>query len=80
MYNMNLIYNPDHQQVLEHHKDLLKKAEDVAFVHSAMASSKQPHRSFRKLLQDVFSNRHITKMASTVTQVPNAHPLPQGKH
>ena len=80
MNNMNLVYNPDHQQVLEHHKDLLKKAEEVALVHTAMANSKQPHRSFRKLLQDVFSNRHVTKMASTVTQVSDAQPLPQGKH
>ena len=51
MNNMNLVYNPDHQQVLERHKDLLKKAEAVALVHSAMASSKPPHRPFRKLLQ-----------------------------
>jgi hypothetical protein len=80
MNNMNLVYNPDHQQVLEHHKDLLKKAEEVALVHAAMANSKQPHRSFRKLLQDVFSNRHDTKMASTVTRVSDAQPLPQGKH
>jgi len=80
MNNMNLIYNPDHQQVLEHHKDLLKKAEQAELVRSAMASSKQPQRSFRKLLQAMFSNRHVTQMASTVAQVPNAQPLPQGKH
>jgi len=80
MDNMNLIYNPDHQQVLEHHKDLLKKAEEAQLVRSAMVSSKQPHRSFRKLLHDVFSNRHITKMASTLTRVSDAQPLPQGKH
>jgi cytochrome P450 len=80
MNNLNFVYNPDHQQVLEHHKDLLKKAEAAALVRSAMANSKQPHRSFRKLLQDVFSNRHVTQMASTVTRVSDAQPLPQGKH
>jgi len=67
MNGLNLIYNPDHQQVLEHHKELLNKAKQAQLKHIVTATSKRPLPSFRKWLQHWFSDRRTTNMV----QVPS---------
>jgi hypothetical protein len=41
---MNLYYNPDHQQHLEHHKELLKEAQQERFALDAL-KAQQGERS-----------------------------------
>lgn len=65
MNGMNLIYNPDHQQVLEHHRELLKKAEQAQLEHIETATPKRPLLSFQKWLQHWFSDRRTTKMVQS---------------
>ena len=71
MNSMNLMYNPDHEQVLEHHKELLEKAEQERFERSAMAAPKSPLPSIRKLLRSLFSGHHTSKIAP-VAQRPSS--------
>ena len=71
MYNMNSIYNPDHQQVLEYHKKLLKKAEQEQLVHSVEPKLKRSLPSFRNLLRLMVSVRHAHKMVPP-TRTPSA--------
>lgn len=68
MYHMNLVYNPDHQQALEYHQELLKKAEQERLVCAIMPKSKHALPSFRKLLQLVSSVRHTHKVVPTITR------------
>jgi hypothetical protein len=68
MYQMNLVYNPDHQQVLEHHQELLKKAAQEQLVRASLPKSKHALPSFRKLLQLVSSVRHTHKVVPSTTQ------------
>jgi hypothetical protein len=72
MYNLNLIYHPDHQQVLEHHKELLKEAEQARLVRSIIPTSKHPLASLQKLLQLMISIRHTHKMVPTTARNPSA--------
>jgi hypothetical protein len=76
MYNTNLIYHPDHQQALEHYKELLKKAEKDQPASSVMAASKRPLPSFKKLLQLVIQiqARHANKTAPVASRTPSAQP------
>jgi len=76
MYRINLIYNPDHQQVLEYHNELLKKAEQEQLVNSVMPKSKHSLPSFRNLLRLFTSIRHTHK--SLPTTQPQLYP--QSKH
>jgi len=67
MCSMNLIYNPDHQQVLEHHNELLKKAEHEQLVRIVMTTPQRPLPSIRMWLRHWFSNRrsiNMTRVAS----------------
>jgi hypothetical protein len=68
MYPMNLVYNPDHQQVLEYHEELLKKAEQEQLVRATLPKSKHALPSFRKLLQLVSSVRLTHKVAPSTTR------------
>lgn len=62
MYQMNLVYNPDHQQVLEYHKELLKKAEQEQLVRATLPKSKHALPSLHKLLQLVSSVRQTHRV------------------
>lgn len=79
MYNMNSIYNPDHQQVLEYHNELLKKGEHERLLQSIMPKPKHPLLSLQKLLQFVTSIRHTHKLLPT-TQFTGAQLYRQSKH
>ena len=68
MYQMNLVYNPDHQQALEYHQELLKKAEQERLARPVMPTSKHALPFFRKLLQLAGSVRHAHKVAPTITR------------
>ena len=68
MCSMNLIYNPDHQQVLEHHKELLKKAEQVQLTCSVMETPKHPMPSLREWLQHWLSIHRSSKIAQVTSQ------------
>ncbi len=72
MRDVNLIYNPDHQQVLEHHKELLKKAEQEQFAHLVTAAPKHPLPSFRKLMQHWFSDRRTAKIVQVTSRLPGS--------
>ena len=63
MYTINLTYNPDHEQVLEYHKELLKKAEQERLTHPAMTTSKHPLPALKNLLRLVTPGRHTNKTA-----------------
>jgi len=75
MNGMNLIYNPDHQQVLDHHRELLKTAEQDR---SLRLSTETPKRrwlpSLRNRLQHWLSDRRSAKMTQAVSQSSSSHP------
>jgi hypothetical protein len=74
MYNMNLIYNPDHQQALEHHKELLKKAEHERPAFQAMKTKKDkiaPSCGL-VLLRHLLVGRLSHKFVKTASQSSNA--------
>ena len=73
MNGMNLIYNPDHQQVLDHHKELLKTAEQERLTRLATETPKRPLPSFRKWLQHWLSDRRSAKMTQAVSQSSNSN-------
>lgn len=72
MFGMNLIYNPDHHQVLEYHKELLKKAE-AHLAHSVVETPKCPTASFRKWLLRWFSDPRSIKMVQATHHSPRHH-------
>jgi hypothetical protein len=68
MYNTSLIYNPDHQQVLEHHQELLKKAEQDRLAHEMLEAQKAERLSSRArgFLQHLFIRRGARDIARPV--------------
>ena len=65
MYNTSLIYNPDHEQVLEHHKGLLKKAEQDRLAHEVLKAQKAERLSSqaRGFLRHLFIRRRARGFA-----------------
>lgn len=61
MYKINL-YNPDEQQVLEHHKDLLKQSEQVQFEHLVVETPKRSAPSFSERIKHWFSSHRPIKL------------------
>lgn len=75
MNGMNLIYNPDHQQVLDHHKELLKTAEQERLTRLATETPKRRLlSSFRNWLQHRLATRRSAKMTQAVSQSSSSHP------
>lgn len=74
MYGLNLVYYPDHQQILEHHKELLKRAEQEQLVRSVMATSRRPVTFFRKFLWLGSLIRHAGKTSPIAPRIPSAQP------
>jgi len=69
MCNWSLIYNPAHQQVLDHHKELLKAAEQERIAIQAMKTrnDKFDFSHGLELLRHMFVGRHSQKFARTVS-------------
>lgn len=74
MYGLNLVYNPDHQQILEHHKELLKRAEQEQLVRPVIATSKHPVAFLRKFLRLGSLIRHTDKTLPIARRTPSAQP------
>lgn len=74
MYNMSLVHNPDHEQVLEHHKELLKKAQQERLAQEALKAQRSEHPSFHPLefLRHLFVRRRSRDFARTVSH-PSVH-------
>ena len=68
MYNTSLIYNPDHEQALEHHKELLKKAEQERLTHEVLRAQKAEGLSSnaRGFLRHLFIRRGARDLARPV--------------
>ena len=62
MYKISLIYNPDEQQVLEHHKELLKKAEQVQLEHPVTETPKHSTISLGERIKHWFSSHRPINM------------------
>ena len=71
MNNWSLVYNPDQQQALDHHKELLKAAEQERLAIQVM---KTHHGKFDfsrglELLRHIFTGRNAQKFAKTVSPI-----------
>jgi uncharacterized protein (DUF305 family) len=73
MNGMSLIYNPDHQQVLDYHKELLEKAEQAQLANSLIETPKRPIPSFHKWLKHWFSDRRSSKIVRVTSQSSSSH-------
>ncbi len=65
MNNLSLVYNPDQQQILDHHQELLKAAEQERLASQAMkvSNDKPAHFHGLGLLRHMFANHHPQKFA-----------------
>jgi len=56
---MNMYYNPDHQQHLEHHKELLNEAQQERLALTALKAQKNERADFHALgfLRRLFDRR-----------------------
>jgi len=75
MYNLSLTYNPDHQQVLERHQELLKQAEQKRSICEALETQKAEHSTTRipGFLRHLFVRRRTRNLAGTVSH-PGVQP------
>jgi hypothetical protein len=65
MNTLSLVYNPDQQQVLNHHQELLKAAEQERLASQAMkvSSDKPAHVHGLGLFRRMFANHRPQKFA-----------------
>jgi hypothetical protein len=68
MYNTSLIYNPDHEQVLQHHEELLRIAEQERLAQEALKAQKAQRLSSHAqgFLRHLFVRREAREFARPV--------------
>jgi hypothetical protein len=74
MYQMSLVHNPDHGQVLEYHRELLAKAEQARLAQAAMITRKgeRPASLALGFLRRLFPQYKPRSFAKTVSR-PSVH-------
>lgn len=75
MFKVNEFYSPDYKQENEHHKELLKMADQKRLALRAKAGPANKLASFHGLewLRHWFSDRRSAKFAQTATRSSSSH-------